>query len=317
MDIQKIYKLHEILNGRRIPISKADILEKMECSESTFKRVREYMQDHLNAQIDYLLEQNGYLYANQNYELPGLWFGTDELLALVSLEKLLSGLNVSVLNTHLMPFKARIDKLLINQSIKADNLHRMRILPINARINKPDQFQHISVAVVLRKCLHITYHARGSNEISQRTISPQRLLHYRDNWYLDAWCHLKNQLRTFAIDRIQQLQNSQTPCIDITDDILDAHFKSGYGIFSGEAKYMATLIFSANRARWVADEAWHPDQKFTWLSDGRYQLEVPYADERELIMDVMRHLPEVEVVSPASLKHLLVQHLEESIKKHQ
>lgn len=112
MDIQKIYKLHEILNGRRVPISKADILEKMECSESTFKRVREYMQDHLNAQIDYLLEQNGYLYANQNYELPGLWFGTDELLALVSLEKLLSGLNVSVLHTHLMPFKARIDKLL-------------------------------------------------------------------------------------------------------------------------------------------------------------------------------------------------------------
>ncbi len=316
MDIQKIYKLHEILNGRRVPISKADILKKMECSESTFKRVREYMQDHLNAQIDYSLEKNGYLYANQNYELPGLWFGTDELLALVSLEKLLSGLNVSVLNTHLMPFKARIDQLLKHQRINVENLHRMRILPINARINKPDQFQYISAAVVLRKCMHITYHARGSNEISQRIISPQRLLHYRDNWYLDAWCHLKNQLRTFAVDKIQQLQNSQTSCIDIADEILDAHFKSGYGIFSGEAKHIATLVFGVKRSRWVADEAWHPDQKFTWLCDGRYQLEVPYADERELIMDIMRHLPEVEVVSPESLKHLLVQHLEESIKTH-
>lgn len=317
MDIVRIYKLHEILNGRRTPISKADILEKMECSESTFKRIRQNMENHLNAQIDYIQEHNGYLYANQNYELPGLWFGTDELLALVSLEKLLSGLNVSVLHTHLMPFKARIDKLLKNQSINADNLHRMRILPINARINKPDQFQHISAAVVLRKCLHITYHARGSNEFSQRIISPQRLLHYRDNWYLDAWCHLKKQLRTFAVDRIQQLQSSQTPCINIADDVLDAHFKSGYGIFSGEAKHKATLIFSANRARWVADEEWHPNQSATWLTDGRYQLEVPYADERELIMDVMRHLPEVEIVAPEPLKQLLLNYLKDSVKKHQ
>lgn len=317
MNVENVYKLHEILNGRRTVVSKQKILEETGWSESKFKRTREYMQNFLGAEIEYYREQNGYLYVNQNYELPGFWFGSDELLALVSLEKLVSGLNVGVLQSHLLPFKSRIDNLLKNQNILAKNLQRIRILPINARISNTEHFKQLSAAVTLRNALHITYHARGSDQISHRSISPQRLLHYRDNWYLDAWCHLKNELRTFALDRIKQIEIIEEACLDIADELLDAHFKSGYGIFAGEANNTATLIFSQKSARWVADEEWHPDQKSTWLPDGRYQLEVPYADERELIMDVMRHLPEVEITAPNSLKILLISNLNEAIKKHQ
>lgn len=317
MNVENVYKLHEILNGRRTVVSKQKILEETGWSESKFKRTREYMQNFLGAEIEYYREQNGYLYANENYELPGFWFGSDELLALVSLEKLVSGLNVGVLQSHLLPFKSRIDNLLKNQNILANNLQRIRILPINARISNAEHFKQLSAAVTLRRALHITYHARGTDQTSHRTISPQRLLHYRDNWYLDAWCHLKIELRTFALDRIKHIDMTEEPCLDIADELLDAHFKSGYGIFAGEAKDIATLIFSSQRARWVADEEWHPHQKSTWLPDGRYQLEVPYADERELMMDIMRHLPEVEITAPTSLKHLLISYLNEAVKKHQ
>lgn len=317
MNIENVYKLHEILNGRRTAVSKEYILDVTGWSESKFKRTREYMQNFLGAEIEYHREFNGYLYANQNYELPGFWFGSDELLALVSLEKLVSGLNVGVLHSHLMPFKSRIDSLLKNQNILANNLQRIRILPINARITNTNHFQQLSGAVTLRKALHITYHARGTDQTSHRTISPQRLLHYRDNWYLDAWCHLKNELRTFAIDRIKQIKNTDETCKEIDDKLLDAHFQSGYGIFAGEAKHTATLVFSQQRARWIADEEWHPQQQATWLADGRYQLEVPYSNERELMMDVMRYLPDVEITAPASLKQQLVSYLTEAVKKHQ
>lgn len=286
MNVENVYKLHEILNGRRTVVSKQKILEETGWSESKFKRTREYMQNFLGAEIEYYREQNGYLYVNENYELPGFWFGSDELLALVSLEKLVSGLNIGVLQSHLLPFKSRIDNLLKNQNIIANNLQRIRILPINARISNTEHFKQLSAAVTLRNAVRITYHARGKDQTSNRNISPQRLLHYRDNWYLDAWCHLKNELRTFALDRIKDIQMIEEACLEIANELLDAHFKSGYGIFAGEAKNTATLIFSQQRARWVADEEWHPDQKSTWLPDGRYQLEVPYADERELIMDV-------------------------------
>ena len=316
MNVENVYILHNILQGRRVPISKKELLEITGWSESKLKRTKEYMLNFLGAEIEYDRDANGYIYSNLNYELPGLWFSSDELLSIVSMANLLAGLNLGILQTHLTPLKSRIDKLLITHKIKVNNFHRIKILPINARINNPILFQKIAVAVLLRNAITITYHARGNNQISNRTVSPQRLLHYRDNWYLDAWCHSKNQLRTFAIDKIKAFQNSNDLCVDINDDELDAHFKSGYGIFAGKAENKAILIFSKERSRWVADEEWHPDQSAIWLADGRYQLEVPYADERELIMDVMRYLPDVEITAPASLKQQLVSYLKEALKKH-
>ncbi len=70
-----------------------------------------------------------------------------------------------------------------------------------------------------------------------------------------------------------------------------------YRIFSGAKVKWATLRFSAERARWVALEQWHPDQKSHFEKDGRYVLRFPYSDDRELIMDILRHVPKVEVIA--------------------
>jgi predicted DNA-binding transcriptional regulator YafY len=65
---------------------------------------------------------------------------------------------------------------------------------------------------------------------------------------------------------------------------------------------VAVLHFSAERARWVSGEVWHPEQTSTWLADGRYQLSVPYSDDRELLGDILRHGPHCVVASPPALR---------------
>jgi predicted DNA-binding transcriptional regulator YafY len=132
-------------------------------------------------------------------------------------------------------------------------------------------------------------------------VSPQRLTHYRDNWYLDAWCHAANALRTFAVDRIRRAEPQAAPARQIEQSVLDDELATAYGIFAGPAPNTAVLDFTPRRARWVADEIWHPDQRGSWLANGRYRLEIPYGDDRELIGDILRHGPEVRVVGPDSL----------------
>lgn len=90
--------------------------------------------------------------------------------------------------------------------------------------------------------------------------------------------------------------------MDINENLLDSHFAEGYGIFSGKVKHVAVLRFSTERARWVADEIWHPEQQGYYLQDGRFELQIPFADSRELVMDILRHIPEVEIISPESLR---------------
>jgi predicted DNA-binding transcriptional regulator YafY len=174
-------------------------------------------------------------------------------------------------------------------------------------------FQTAASATLQRKKLWIEYHARGRDVRSERTVSPQRITHYRESWFLDAWDESKDALRSFAIDRISRATTLDQTSIDISELELDAHYASAYGIFGGQADKLAVLKFSMERARWVADEVWHPKQQGKHLEDGSYELKIPYRDSRELVMDILRHGSHVRVIEPQSLVDEVQKQLKEAL----
>ena len=160
----------------------------------------------------------------------------------------------------------------------------------------------------------IEYKSRSKNEITLREVSPQRMIHYRDNWYLDAWCHHKDALRSFSLDAINAVELSDKLAFDVNEYELNSILSSGYGIFAGKDVEWATLLFSPNRARWVANEKWHPAQIGKMLDDGSYELQVPYSDTREILMDIMKYGADVRVIDPIKLKALVKASLEEALR---
>jgi predicted DNA-binding transcriptional regulator YafY len=159
--------------------------------------------------------------------------------------------------------------------------------------------------------LHITYFARTRGDLTDRVVSPQRLVHYRDNWYLDAYCHLRKGLRSFAVDAIRSAAMLDSAAQDVSDQRLDAVLGNGYGIFSGENVTWARLRFAPERARWVSTEQWHPQQRTRFEADGSFLLELPYSDPRELMMDILRHGAGVEVLAPATLRRQMIEAMRE------
>lgn len=125
-----------------------------------------------------------------------------------------------------------------------------------------------------------------------------------DAWFehLDAWCHLRKELRSFSVDAIAAVEILDREATAVAETRLNKALGSGYGIFAGEAVKWATLLFSGERAKWVKDEQWHPDQVGRLQEDGRYELRVPYADDRELLMDILRHGQDCVVVEPKELR---------------
>jgi predicted DNA-binding transcriptional regulator YafY len=138
---------------------------------------------------------------------------------------------------------------------------------------------------------------------SERDVSPQRLVHYRGNWYLDAWCHLRNDLRTFAIDGMRSVGLLDEPAREVAVKKLEDYLASGSGIMRADAGVTwAKLRFSIERARWVGSEVWHPDQRGVFDPSGRYTLELPYRDDRELLLEILKHGAGVEVLAPSELR---------------
>ena len=319
---ERIYQIDQLLNGRNF-VTFHELMERLEVSKATLKRDLAYMRDRLNAPIVFDREVGGYRLEKQSgnlkYELPGLWFNADEIFALLTMQHLLNSLDSGgILTPHIKPLKSRLTELLGSTNDPLDQIQkRIKIETMGSRKFNLDHFQAIGSSLLKRKKLHIDYLGRGKNELTSRDISPQRLIYYKDNWYLDGWCHLKEDIRSFSVDAIQRVEILEKKATDVSEEKLNEELGSGYGIFSGKDVKWVTLKFSPERARWVSKEKWHPKQEGQFLDDGSYQLKIPYSKEPELIIDVMKYGPDVEVTAPEDLRKKIQATLIKTLEKYE
>jgi predicted DNA-binding transcriptional regulator YafY len=315
---ERFYRIQQLLRARRaVPLE--DFLATLEVSRATFKRDVEYLRSRLSVPIVWDRDAGGYRLDTSatGQELPGLWFSAGEAHALLTMHHLLENLEPGLLESHLAPLIGRLEKLLGSRGhATAEVRRRIRIVHAARRRMPVNFFETIAQGLLERRRLRIRHYHRAADVRSERSVSPQRLVHYRENWYLDAWCHLREDLRSFAVDAIETAQLEEAPALSVPDAELDARLASGYGIFSGERVEWATLRFSAQRARWVSAEQWHPQQRSHVEPDGSYVLEFPYSDSRELLMDILKHGPEVEVVGPPALRDAVCRQLERSLARY-
>jgi proteasome accessory factor C len=231
---------------------------------------------------------------------------------LLTCHTLLKNIAGGLLSEQIAILQKRVEKLLtLDKSAARNILDSVKLVPIAARSHRlPELFKTVVSALFDSRQLHIRYSARNSGQISERDISAQTLVYYRDNWYVDAWCHTRHELRTFAFERIQDAVLLKAAAKKIERDLLDAHFSASYGIFPGPAAHRAVLKFSPERARWVSEEHWHADQTGCFLEDGSYELTIPFGDHRELIMDILKHGRHVEVLAPDFLRQLVLEEIQ-------
>lgn len=298
------HQLQKILQGRRYPVRVEALCDQLDVSDKTIYRDINELRDLYNQPIELV---NGKVSCRQDakQELPGLWLNDMELQALLAAHQLLQQIQPDVISEQLAPLKQLILQLLSKQGhTSTDALQRIRILGMGQRDSQPEHFRKLVAATLDRQQCLLSYLNRQTKQITERKISPQRLIHYRHNWYLDAWCHVRQALRTFALDNIQQIKLLPDVAIDIDETRLQQQLESSYGIFSGIADNIAHLEFTPPHARYVAKEQWHPQQQGEWQGEN-YILYIPYHNPTELIMDILKYGAAVKVLAPSVLQSVV------------
>ena len=297
----KIYLLDQMLKAAKFPISMDTISERLECSVATVYRTISDLRDGYGAPIETDKDNGGYFYADKNaFELPGLRLQADEIEALLMASHLLEDIQSGLLKEPLSRLLDNISSLLKEHGIK----DKRNIQIIYALFRKADSkiFSQVFSALQDNKRIEIDYLARSTNQSSQRMISPLKLTNYKNAWYLDSWCHLREGIRSFALEQITVCTISDKACLKVDNEVMKNHFSGSYGIFSGEHKHTARLKVSPKVACWVEKEQWHSKQNISTLQDGSLFLEVPYNNDIELIMDILRYGENITVLSPDTLK---------------
>jgi predicted DNA-binding transcriptional regulator YafY len=318
----RVYKIELLLRSRGC-VSFRTLQDELEVSRATLKRDLEYLRDQLGAPIEYDRFDNGYRIVPRQrgpkHELPGLWFSERELYSLLMANQLLGELDADgTVSRHLQPALERIHQLLGAGGAGFDGLlRRVKIISPAKRPVPGRFFELIGEALMQRRRVRMTYLTRGRGEQARRDVSAQRLVHYRNTWYLDGWCHTRSRLLRFALDAVREATLLPDAALDIDVAEVEREMDRGYGAYAGAAPEWVTLVFNAQAAQWVGQEQWHPDQQGRWRDDGSYELRVPYTDATELAMDVMRHGSDVRIADDTgTLRELVGQRLRQAYEVH-
>lgn len=318
----RIYKLHNLLQNRQF-ITRKELQSTLEVARATLTRDIEFLRSQLNTPVVYDPELGGYRLDRQAtlkgmHELPGLWFNESEINALLAIEGLLESIQPGLLGPHIAPLKKRMEQLLGKLSHAPNEIRkRILLLPATPRKLKLEHFEACANATLNRKRLRIEHYDRELDTVRSREVSPQRMVRYKENWYLDTWCHLRNSIRTFSVDAIRGAAILEVTAQEVPDEELDAVLAAGYGIYAGREVQWAVLKFSPWQARWTAHETWHVDQKSCFEPDGSYILEIPYSGDGELVMDILKYGHDVEVLEPAELRRVISARLAKAVARYQ
>lgn len=305
---ERFAKLQNALESGRI-VGARELMALLEVSRATFRRDLDYLRDRLGVPIAWDAEAGGYRLDESTdaagfQKVPGLWLSEKEIYGLLTVIQVLSDLEPgSTFRYEIRPARERLEKLLEHQRFSAAEIRRrIRVLQTGKRVSEGAFFHKVVHALLNRRRLFIRHFGRLHALASEREVSPQRVVFYRDNWYLDAFCHLRNEIRSFAVDAIELAYETDKAAVSVDDEVLREELESSYGIFGGKKMRTAKLKFSPFRARWVDKEVWHPDQRVERLADDSLILSVPYGDDRELVHDILKQGRDVEVIEPPELR---------------
>ena len=306
---ERFYKIEMLIRSRgSVPF--VDLMDELGVSRATLKRDLDYLRERLDAPIVYDRFANGYSMRpdardprQAKHELPGVWFSEREIHALLTMHQLIQGLDEGgVLARHLTPLLDKLHGMLGASDAEAQELmKRVKIMSAARRPVIGRHFELIGNAITQRRRVQMRYYVRSRREETERTVSPQRLVHWRNTWYLDAWCHRSDALRRFALDAVRSASLLEQRAKDVSLKTIEAALDAGYGVFSGAKLQWATLLFTPEAAQWVQHEQWLAKQQTTLHDDGSLTLRLPYSDATELVMDILRHGEQVKVLAPAAL----------------
>jgi proteasome accessory factor C len=302
---EKLQDLFGLLGRTREPQPLAALCDQLGASPATVKRLIAFLREQRGVDIRFDREQGGYRLERGPEDLRTaalLGLSGVELSALLEAEAILEQIPPGFVRDETRSVRAKLGKVR-QRALGQGSLHdRVRLRMSQLRRTSADAFGTVLSALRSGRRLEFGYRSRSRDEDKTRCCSPLRLTFYRSNWYLAGWCHEREELRVFSVDRIARPRCLTEAAYAPPTDLVAAELDSSYGIFTGKADQVAVLRFSPLAARWVGEEEWHPGVQSEPQADGGVILRIPYKHETELVMDILRHGRNVEVLGPAGLR---------------
>lgn len=291
--LERVFYFHQEIQRSKYPNSR-DIAEQFEVSLPTAKRDIAYLRDRLLAPLSYDQQKNGYFYMEEDFHLP-FEESPRIVFLLAMLGKLAGEAGLGSLR-EVKQLENRLSSMITGDYSKIVDSLQVQWIEVES-IGRPI-FETIIEAIAKNRLVSITYRSINGSS-NNRSVAPLQIINYQGRWYLFAFCNLRQSNRLFHMARIAEAkvsEKSPSPELTFHQDMLEKSF----GIFQGEVRYHANILFTSTAAELVRHQRWHRDQQVEDVKDG-ILLKLPVSDSREIIMKILQYGNMATVVSPPEL----------------
>jgi predicted DNA-binding transcriptional regulator YafY len=237
--------------------------------------------------------------------IPALGFSPTELMALTFSRELLRPLQGTEIQSALNSAFNKVASALPpqgHQYIRAlDNLFSIGLGPHKNYQQHKHTVDLITQAIDKTRTAQIRYFSASRNTTSRREVDPYRLWYAAGGLYLIAHCHLRRDVRLFAVERIRSITLTDHPYQMPLGFDVEQYVQDALIVMRGR-RIEVELLFPKTAAAWVKDKLWHGSQETVQMKDGRLRMILKVADTDELVGWILSFGSQVRVVRPECLR---------------
>lgn len=181
-----------------------------------------------------------------------------------------------------------------------------------------DVYQSLQDAIIHHHPVDITYFSRSQAEPTKRRVDPYGLTYKIGAWYLVGYCHLRQGIRTFGLDRIKWLRVAEDVRFKYPADFnLGEWLAKGWQLQAGGEPTEVIVRFDKEVAAWIAGGQWHPAQRIEKQPDGGILFRVIVHGYQEMLYWVLSFGAQAEVIEPAPLRAAVAEAAEKMAARYQ
>ena len=310
--LERLLAIDELIRkpGKQTAVSLADALE---VSERTIRSDLDFLRDRYGAPLDND-RQRGYYYTDPDWRLPTVPMTKGELFALTLGARILEAYAGSAYALDLRSAIARLAERLPEQEwldLQQVAEHRL-IFQSGAETNLDlDIWHQLEDACRESQQVWMRYYTASRDSESERVLDPYLLHIYRGtNPYVIGWCHSREAIRWFRVDRIRALKRLETPFERRPDFDAKAHLEAIFQHEVGGMPVTVRIWFDAKTAPYIRERRWHPTQVLEEHGDGAVTLQMVVRGLNDVKRWVLGYGRGAIVREPPELRRMVTEDIE-------
>jgi predicted DNA-binding transcriptional regulator YafY len=261
------------------------------------------MRDRLGLPIEYDPRRFAYYYSQHVASFPSLQITEGELFALVIAEKALQQYRGTSFEQPLLSALKKIEQSLPDTiSVSLTDVQQTISFRTSAEpVVDLAVFKQLAKATADRKQLELEYRKPGQAKPDKRVVDPYHLANINGEWYLFAFDHLRQDIRTFVPARIKDIRETGKTFGRPEKFSLHNRLRDSFGVHSAEGSFDVLIRFSTRVADYIREKRWHDSQVIKDLPDGGLDLRLRLSSLREVERWVLSWGGDATVIRPDEL----------------